>query len=139
MALREMISPKGRFLVGQFDPASLPPILPQGNSNYSRKTLSRSRERCQGEPPSLDGADCGHQSTCRTPMTGTFCESYAPRVSQTPQKGLRTCETTCRISRIRLAWPIANSSRSRRPASTVVSVLGLPDRGPPIDRLYVSQ
>ncbi len=52
-ALGEVLSPKGRDFVCQFEFASLPPpVLPQGNPDQLRWTLSRRRERCQDDSPS---------------------------------------------------------------------------------------
>jgi len=50
-ALGEVLSPKGREFVGQFEPASLPPVLPQGNPEQSGRRLSHMPERSQGDYP----------------------------------------------------------------------------------------
>ena len=42
-------STKGRIMLTKPDPASLPPVLPQGNPDQPGSTLSRSYEVCQGD------------------------------------------------------------------------------------------
>jgi hypothetical protein len=54
-ALGEVLSPKGRYLVGYLEPASLPPGAPAGKPRLIEQDPTLEAGKCQGDSRSLSG------------------------------------------------------------------------------------
>jgi len=56
-----MLSPKGRFVVGEFQLASLPPGAPAGNPRSTWQDAIPKAGGCQGDSRSLNGGNAEHR------------------------------------------------------------------------------